>query len=755
MTPGVAGYPGQFGNVLIKKESFDKFINTMVGVPVIINHKDINKENADDERVGVVSNVWFDDKDGWYWCDGVIWDETAQNLITEKGWSVSCSYDVKLADDAGGTENNIPYDIEFLDGVFTHLAIVDNPRYERANIVFNSKTALVDNDKWITIKPHGKDSDDYRRIKLEDGETPKEAIERVYGKRNNKKQEPDLQYSFESKKVVVPYSEYKNKWESGNKYYSKGDYNPKDKTIELSRPWFAEEFEKTFDNISKEVKEINQEFEKNKDEAIKSDKWEELAEETRKKIEEFKKTQKPALESIAKKIILDRLHSAKWNNADRVGYGFLLESLKHDGLKYYIQPVRGKDAKDYVKSAIYELLDSSKMKEFYKNNQTIGLTKEEKEKHKKITNSKTHNNILFDTEEYKGDSTIKPQTVHLYDVREVKNSSLSANVQPSVKNLKEESNNIITDIQEDFNPMFKNNEVQNWNEADHPRDEAGKFTDKKTGLREKIKENEIQAKEREKRISREYTQLRVKEYQKSVKDDPKSEGIFTNDDGTWLLTEVWGKGKDKDGWDLVKGGKVIKHFNDRYDAYDAWDKGYFADIDSMDKQTVQNNKEQDMALIDELKKLITKVENDKGENMDDKEKVENQKVDKRDIIRQIMAIAGKHEDNEDVRTIAKLAEKLAYDKSEAGTADNACDDDEEEVKNKKVKNEETEKDEEEYEDLKKDVKEDVKNKCKNSVDNAKGGYFDKMNEVYNSAIEPKNENFYVSRADRLEAGKSY
>ena len=106
---------------------------------------------------------------------------------------------------------------------------------------------------------------------------------------------------------------------------------------------------------------------------------------------------------------------------------------------------------------------------------------------------------------------------------------------------------------------------------------------------------------------------------------------------------------------------------------------------------VQNNKENTkMALIDELKKLITKVENNKEQEMT--EKIENEKVDKRDIIRQIMAIAGKHEDNEDVRTIAKLAEKLAYDKSEAGTADNVCDDEEEEVKNKKVKNEETGKD---------------------------------------------------------------
>lgn len=114
----------------------------MVGVPVIINHKNLNNKNVDDERVGVVNSVWYDNKDGWYWCDGIIWDETAQNLITDKNWSVSCSYDVKTADNKGGSENNIKYDMEFLDGVFTHLALVNNPRYERANIVFNSKTVI-------------------------------------------------------------------------------------------------------------------------------------------------------------------------------------------------------------------------------------------------------------------------------------------------------------------------------------------------------------------------------------------------------------------------------------------------------------------------------------------------------------------------------------------------------------------------------------------------------------------------------------
>lgn len=163
--PGLAGYPGQYGNALIRKENLDKFIHTMRKKPVIINHKNNITEK---DKVGEVFNVWFNPDDGWYWCDGVITDKTAQNLIENKKWSVSCSYDFTKYDDEGGEENGIPYDIEFLDGEFSHLAIVNNPRYERANIVFNSKAEKdnemedykLDNAKdrdgqegeWITVK---------------------------------------------------------------------------------------------------------------------------------------------------------------------------------------------------------------------------------------------------------------------------------------------------------------------------------------------------------------------------------------------------------------------------------------------------------------------------------------------------------------------------------------------------------------------------------------------------------------------------
>lgn len=134
---GIAHYKN-LGDVLITKETLDKFIDTMVGCPVIINHKDITDKNADSERVGVVSNVWYNENDGWYYCDGIIWDKDAISLIKNNGWNVSCSYDFK-SDFESKTHNGKKIDMEFVDGTFLHLALVETPRYERANIVVNSK----------------------------------------------------------------------------------------------------------------------------------------------------------------------------------------------------------------------------------------------------------------------------------------------------------------------------------------------------------------------------------------------------------------------------------------------------------------------------------------------------------------------------------------------------------------------------------------------------------------------------------------
>lgn len=128
-----------FGVCLLQKETIDKFIDTFKGCPVVINHKDNITES---DKVGVVNNIWFSDKDGWYWCDGVLTDDKAVKLV-ESGYNVSCQY--AITDYSNNTEkklhNGNPYDKEILNGLFEHLAIVDNPRYEGAYIAVNAYVA--------------------------------------------------------------------------------------------------------------------------------------------------------------------------------------------------------------------------------------------------------------------------------------------------------------------------------------------------------------------------------------------------------------------------------------------------------------------------------------------------------------------------------------------------------------------------------------------------------------------------------------
>ena len=663
LTPGVAGYPGQFGNVLIKKETFDKFINTMVGVPVIINHKDITAENANNERVGVVSNAWFDDKDGWYWCDGVIWDETAQNLITDKGWSVSCSYDVKLADDTGGSENNIPYDIEFLDGVFTHLAIVNNPRYERANIVLNSKTVVQNFNPNHDAEGKFCSGSNVNYTSYGDGESAHVIPVEYLNEGKHAKQYGGL-----------PIDEYYKKTGQYRKLREKLSPTPQDNKT---------------------------------------------------------------MQEIAGYILEDELYNlthTKYNN----------DSLKN----VQIDMIKG------IKKSIKEL------EEWF-----------DLSKHKKKHMSKSWLDYLEKHPE------------------EFKNNTVVTNATEDAQgNLHSESNGQFVS-KGGVNPNYKEELKQVIDKAKNNPTEHQKLVigTVSKDLEEKAKENGFDIAGYQHDLDVSGTRHAIKEHGQPKTEEPQGQIAITDGDFEKIPEVIYGyddvsfTGKNKIGRETIT---YKKSFDDGTIMYveEIRDKRKTLTINTMYKykntgnprtfvdnnnplsnasiyiitdiqkdfnpdikNNVQNNKEQDMALLDELKKLITKVENDKGEDMDDdKEKVENEKVDKRDIIRQIMAIAGKREDDEDVRTIAKLAEKLAYDKSEAGTADN-----------KKVKNEETEEDKKEYEDLKKDVKEDVENKCKNSVDNAKGGYFDKMNEIYNSANEPKEENLYISREQKLKNAEEY
>lgn len=148
--PGLADYTAEgIGVVLVGKQCLDKMMSTFVGMPVVnFEHTDKEPEElfnlSDDEKGemadGTISDVGYDEKSGWYYVDMMIWNKETQDNIDKNGYSVSCAYDVLKTDTTGGTYHNVPYDEEVLDGNYVHMAVVPNPRYEKAWIIKNSNS---------------------------------------------------------------------------------------------------------------------------------------------------------------------------------------------------------------------------------------------------------------------------------------------------------------------------------------------------------------------------------------------------------------------------------------------------------------------------------------------------------------------------------------------------------------------------------------------------------------------------------------
>lgn len=134
MKDGVCGYGEE--TILIQDDAIKSMMKSFNGKPVYILHD----ERSCEERlvdiktapVGYVTDSFYNEKDGWFWCKFMVIDDEGHEKVNA-GWSVSNAYIPSQVGNAG-TKHNVPYNREFLNGDFTHLAIVPNPRYEDAKI---------------------------------------------------------------------------------------------------------------------------------------------------------------------------------------------------------------------------------------------------------------------------------------------------------------------------------------------------------------------------------------------------------------------------------------------------------------------------------------------------------------------------------------------------------------------------------------------------------------------------------------------
>lgn len=141
--PGIVKYRGQGGKpdewVLLEAEALERMAKTLIGKPVIDwDHADVWPEIlGDGQGDGVVYDVWKDDN-GWWHAGFMLWTKSSIEHAESGDWSVSCAYTETDTDGVGGKYHTIDYTDRILDGVMNHLALVKNPRYEKARIRANS-----------------------------------------------------------------------------------------------------------------------------------------------------------------------------------------------------------------------------------------------------------------------------------------------------------------------------------------------------------------------------------------------------------------------------------------------------------------------------------------------------------------------------------------------------------------------------------------------------------------------------------------
>ncbi len=131
MQAGVAKYENEM--ILIENEALKKMMPTFAGKPVYVEHTEVNIDKIQEEADGYVSECFYNENDGWYWNKFIAISDNAQQKIRE-GWSVSNAY-MPTQSGEGGVWHNVDYDRQILDGEYSHLAIVPNPRYEQACIM--------------------------------------------------------------------------------------------------------------------------------------------------------------------------------------------------------------------------------------------------------------------------------------------------------------------------------------------------------------------------------------------------------------------------------------------------------------------------------------------------------------------------------------------------------------------------------------------------------------------------------------------
>lgn len=146
---GVAGYKKE--NLFLDDTALNKMDKTMKGIPVRVLHVDkVDVDTIQEDSDGYVIESFYNNMDGWHWAKFIVVSDAAHQAI-KKGWSVSNAY-IPTEFGVSGEHHAIPFDRKVLNGHYTHLAIVPNPRYEGAKIFTEEQFKEYNEAKKLEIQ---------------------------------------------------------------------------------------------------------------------------------------------------------------------------------------------------------------------------------------------------------------------------------------------------------------------------------------------------------------------------------------------------------------------------------------------------------------------------------------------------------------------------------------------------------------------------------------------------------------------------
>lgn len=131
IAPGVCAYADE--TILIGEETLKEMDKTFAGKPIYVNHQKVDLETIQQDADGYVAESFYLPEDGTHWAKTIIVSDKGHEAI-RKGWKVSNAY-VPDEFGIGGEWHNVPYNREVMKAHYTHLALVDNPRYEEAQVL--------------------------------------------------------------------------------------------------------------------------------------------------------------------------------------------------------------------------------------------------------------------------------------------------------------------------------------------------------------------------------------------------------------------------------------------------------------------------------------------------------------------------------------------------------------------------------------------------------------------------------------------